>query len=190
MAGKLFIISAPSGTGKTTLVQHMIQRLEGGYSISRILTYTTKTPRDHEEHGRDYYFISQADFEAKITQNFFIEWSNAYGNYYGSPLSMMHEIKQGKSFILIVDRAGAHQIKEHMPDCVLIWLYTASIQVLKERLLARSADTKDAMEHRLQLAKSEIEQERARPFYQFHICNDDFFQTLQVLHEIVLKYLS
>ena len=189
MAGKLFIISAPSGTGKTTLVNHLIERLEGQFSIARVLTYTTKAPRPQEQHGKDYYFVSQAEFEAKIAQDFFMEWSNAYGHYYGSPRSIMAQIQQGASFILIADRAGARQIRQQMPECVLIWLYTASIQVLQERLMARATDGKHEVTRRLELAKIEVQEESQRPMYQFHVCNDDFFKTLEKLHEIVCKYL-
>ncbi len=191
MSGKLFIISAPSGAGKTTLVKHVLKRLNPEHAISRVVTYTTKSPREKEAvHGQDFYFISQAEFEQKITQEYFIEWSNAYGNYYGSPVSIMKQMARGESLIIILDRAGALQVKEKVPEATLIWIYTSSIDVLRNRLLARASETPKQVECRLMLAKKEIQAEDMHPCYQFHILNDDFYESLDDLYHVFNKILK
>ncbi len=191
MSGKLFIISAPSGAGKTTLVKHALKRLNLDHAISRVVTYTTKTPREKEAvHGQDFYFISQAEFEQKITQGYFIEWSNAYGNYYGSPASIVEHMVRGESLIIILDRAGALQIKEKIPEAVLIWIYTSSIAVLRNRLEARASEVPEQVESRLRLAEKEIQAEDMHPRYQFHILNDDFYESLDNLCNVFNKILK
>jgi guanylate kinase len=191
MSGKLFVISAPSGAGKTTLVQHSLERLRESCVISRVVTYTTKEPREGEAvQGVDYHFISQAEFEKKIGEGFFIEWSSAYGHYYGSPSSLVEYMAKGHSFILIVDRAGAGRIKEAIPEAVLIWIYTSSIEVLKKRLIARGGDSPEQIEKRLALAVSEIEQETVRPSYNFHVLNEDFYESVEKLCEIFKLFLN
>ncbi len=189
MAGKLFIISAPSGAGKTTLVEYMLKQIKDQYRMFRVLTYTTRAPRETEEHGKDFYYISQAEFEYKITQDFFIEWSNVYGCYYGTPCDVLDKIAQGASGLLIADRAGAKQIKAQAPESVLIWIYTSSIEVLQQRLSERGTNTPEQITMRLALARDEIQQEDAHPVYQYHILNDDFHEAFGVLYKIMIEYL-
>ena len=191
MSGKLFVISAPSGAGKTTLVRHSIERLQEFHSISRVVTYTTKVPREGEAaEGVDYHFLSQADFEKKIGEKFFIEWSSAYGHYYGSPISIAGRLAEGHSCILILDRAGAARVKEQMPEAVLIWIYTSSLEVLKHRILKRGGESPEQVERRLEIAMLEIEQEAIRPSYNFHVLNEDFYESLEKLCEIFKLFLK
>lgn len=191
MSGKLFVISAPSGAGKTTLVRHSIERLQESHAISRVVTYTTKVPRKGEAvEGVDYYFISQADFEKKIGEGFFIEWSCAYGNYYGSPYSIVTHMAEGRSCVLIVDQAGASRIKEQVPEAVLIWIYTSSIEVLKQRLIKRGGESPEQVARRLELALLEIEQEAVRRVYNFHVLNEEFYESLEKLCEIFKLFLN
>jgi len=191
MSGKLFVISAPSGAGKTTLVRHVIERLQETHSISRVVTYTTKAPREGEAvEGVDYHFLSQADFEKKIGESFFIEWSCAYGNYYGSPSSIVTRMAEGHSFVLIVDRAGAQRIKEQIPEVILIWIYTSSLEVLKQRLIKRGGESPEQIVRRLEIALEEIEQESVRPSYNFHVLNEDFYESLEKLYEIFKLFLN
>jgi len=191
MAGKLFIISAPSGAGKTTLVQYILERLQKEHAISRVVTYTTKPARQGESvQGVDFYFVSQAEFEQKIAEGFFIEWSLAYGYYYGTPTSVKEMLLQGRSHILIVDRAGAKQIKEAIPQAVLIWIYTANLNVLKNRIEARGGESPEQIAHRLALAVTETEQEAERPYYDFHILNEDFYESGEKLYEIFIFFLN
>ena len=190
MPGKLFIVSAPSGAGKTTLVEHLIGRLGVTHPLSRVVTYTTKTPRPQDQDKRDYCFVSVAEFEQKITQDYFLEWSNTYGHYYGSPSTIIDELQAGRSLIVIVDQVGARQLKEKIEDAVLIWLYTASLQVLKERLVIRGTENEAQIERRLRLAETEILYEKKERFYDFHVLNEDFFQAINELEAIFLKYIQ
>src|SRR5437879_4794715 len=107
MIGKLFVISASSGAGKTTLVTAIITHMGGHVNLERVVTYTTRTPAPGDVPGVDYHFVTPAQFQEKIAAGFFMEWSTAYGHYYGSPRSVLDEVAAGNSRILILDRAGA-----------------------------------------------------------------------------------
>ncbi len=186
MAGKLFIISAPSGAGKTTLVDAVTQRISRHNVIERVVTYTTKSPRPGEQHNKEYHFISSDEFEQRIEQDFFIEWSTAYGHYYGSPRSIVQGLEKGKSLILIIDRIGAQKIVNQV-DVILIWVYTVSMQVLYNRLTARGTETHKQINQRLAQAAWEIEEEQRNPLYHYHLLNDDFNKAAHELEKI-LRY--
>lgn len=189
MAGKLFIISAPSGAGKTTLVSALLERFGVCYCLERVITYTSKSPRPGEEHGLHYYFVSQQEFESKIEQDFFMEWSRAYDAYYGCPRNILDHIKTGKSFIAIVDRVGAQQIAQLSKDVVLIWLYTKTTEELRGRLQTRNADLSEVIERRMRRACEEIEIELREPLYRYHVLNDDFEEALKRIVTIVKREL-
>src|SRR5579862_9920541 len=116
MAGRLFLVSAPSGGGKTTLVNAAIASLSREHSIKRLITYTSRSPRTGDVHGVDYHFVTPAEFQTLIEQEFFLEWSAAYGTFYGTPKEVLRDIAQGLSYIAIVDRAGAQAIYRLVPD--------------------------------------------------------------------------
>jgi len=188
MVGKLFIVSASSGAGKTTLVNAVMQRIQSVYDVSRVLTYTTRSPRDGEVNGVDYCFITIKEFESLIEQDFFLEWSNAYGNYYGSPSSILNELVYGKSYIAILDRSGAQQVSHKFSELVLIWIYT-DIVSLQKRLIQRKTETFEQIEYRIQLAKKEIEEENLKRFYNFHIHNDDFNRAIEEFESLITSLL-
>jgi guanylate kinase len=188
MAGKLFIISASSGAGKTTLVNAVLQRIQSTYDVNRVLTYTTRTPRQGEVGGIDYQFVTVQEFEALIVQGFFLEWSNAYGAYYGSPSFIIDELPYGKSYIAILDRAGAERAVKVHPDSVLIWIY-ADVMSLHDRLVQRKTETNEQIEYRIQLAKKEIEEEIFKKFFTFHLHNDDFNRAIQELEALIVDLL-
>ena len=190
MTGKLFIISAPSGAGKTTLVSALIPRLKALCLMERLITYTSKTPRLGEKQGVDYHFISTDEFEQKAEKGFFLEWSTVYGTYYGSPSAVLKELKTGKSFMLIADRAGAVQIAKKDTSSVLIWIQAPTIEILQERLEKRGTDLPEQIKRRLTIAKAELQQESRESLYQYHVCNDDFEVSVQYLKEIIMKELN
>lgn len=191
MSGKLFVVSAPSGAGKTTLIKHAVEHLSGSYKVDRVVTYTTKEPRPGEAlQGVDYHFVSQGAFEEMINAGFFIEWSTVYGAYYGSPATVLQGMLEGHSYILIIDRAGAERVKKVVPHAILIWIYTSNIEVLRQRLLKRAGESGDLVAKRLALAVSEIEREAMYPLYDFHLLNEDFFESLAKLCEIFKKFLA
>lgn len=190
MSGKLFIVSAPCGAGKSTLVKAILEELRFDVPIEQVITYTTRAPRKNEEHGRDYYFIDSNDFEQRMKGGFFLEWSNAYGAYYGSARSIMDECKKGKSFLLILDRAGAQRVLATMPQAVLIWIEVSSFSHLKDRLMLRATETTEQIEKRLVRSKIEIELERQEPLYHYTVKNDDFGTAKLNLLTIVMQELA
>ncbi|HSW70644.1 MAG TPA: guanylate kinase [Gammaproteobacteria bacterium] len=190
MPGNLFIVSAPSGAGKTTLVNALIQRLGSAFGLERVITYTSRDPRPGDLHGVDYHFMSSKEFEAKMAGGFFMEWSGAYGNYYGSPKSIVSDLDQGRSFIMILDRAGAQAVQRVVPSATLIWIVPPSLYILRQRLEARGADSSESIERRLKLASHELEDERNNPRYAHHILNENLPEAVEKLEQIVAAALS
>ena len=183
--GKLFVLSGPSGVGKTTLANELFNRLGKAYNIHRVITYTTKSPRKGEQDGIDYHFISESEFESKLAAGFFIEHSQAYGYYYGSPKSIVQELSNGKSFLLIVDQVGAYQIKKQYTKSVLIWITPPSIIELASRLRNRATDANADIEKRLVIALCELEKEEKNSFFDYIVENNSLDQTIISLTEIL-----
>ena len=184
--GTLFIVSGPSGVGKTTVVTEFLRQHHQDYQVSRVVTYTTKSPRSTEVHGVDYHFITQLEFEQKVAEGFFLEWSGEYGASYGTPKHVLNEIGIGKSYVLVIDRVGAAQIIEKYPHVVLIWIQVSSVDVLSNRLESRKTDSFDQIQRRLFLAKKEIEQESHLPMYHHHVMNDDLKASVERVSAIIL----
>ncbi|MGZ6250434.1 MAG: guanylate kinase [Candidatus Chromulinivorax sp.] len=186
-SGKLFIVSGPSGVGKTTIVNRLLQEYQD-YSVQRVITYTTKQARVIEKNGIDYHFISEQDFKSKIEEDFFLEWSNQYGAYYGTPKHVVQDIAQGWSAILIIDRVGALQILKKYPDAILIWMKVSSIKILSARLHRRKSETLEQIQRRLFLAEQEIKEESEQSVYHHHIDNDSGKSALQAVCNIILPH--
>ena len=181
--GKLFVISAPSGSGKTSLINKVLEDFKEKYSLSRTITYTTRPPREKEIDGQHYHFISVDEFKEKIDQNFFIEWSTWYDYHYGSPVSTLKAIQEGKSYIMILDRLGAKDVLQTYPQTILIWIEPPSIEELEKRLLARG-DSEGIIQNRLRKAAVEMQQEKDEQSYEYHIINDDFQTAIVELKRI------
>ena len=157
MAGKALIFSAPSGSGKTTIVKHLLQHnADLGFSISA----STRDKRGRtEEHGKDYYFLTPEEFKKKIDQDEFIEWEEVYaGNFYGTLKSEIDRIwREGKNVIFDVDVKGGISLKHYFGDKALaVFVKVPSIEVLEERLRARSTESADSLSRRLFKAKFEM----------------------------------
>jgi len=189
MEGKLFIVSAPSGAGKTSLVDEILARLMPQYPIDRLVTYTSREIRGGEKHGKDFFFVSPKEFEMRVQQGFFIEWSNEYGHYYGSPKQVQKDLQDGMSRVLVIDRKGAKQVVEHIKKPVLIWIYTHGLDVLKNRLLKRGKNSSEQIEKRLKIAKFELEEEQKNKFYRHHILNDIFADAAASLESVFVSEL-
>ena len=188
--GKMFIISAPSGAGKTTVVTEFVKRFGNYFNISRVVTYTTKKPHESEKNEVDYYFLSEDEFIKKTKEDFFIEWSTAYGNYYGSPKHILHDLDLGKSYFLVLDQVGGYNIIKQIPGSILVWLSPADIEILRQRLVGRSRDSKDEIDQRLLLARQEIVSEVARSIYKYHIISSNLESSIKKILKILKKELQ
>ncbi len=190
MKGTLFIISAPSGAGKTTLLHKALLELKHEMRLERVITYTTKVPRLGEKNGLDYHFVPRERFDQLLAQGFFMEYSKAYTDYYGSPACVIEGLDQGISYLLIVDRVGAQEIVKKVPDVVLIWIEAPSLAVLKERLIRRGTDSEAQIERRLSRAQVEMDLEKKLSLYKHHIINDTLALAAFELKAIIKHHIQ
>jgi len=184
--GKLFVLSGPSGVGKTTLAGILFTRLAKSHNLFRVITYTTKAPRVGEQNGVDYYFITVLEFKAKLLSGFFIEYSCVYGNYYGSPRSILLELTKGRSFLLVVDQVGACAIKQQYSQAVLIWLTPPSTSELAARLINRATDSNEEVTKRLAIAVNELKSKQVNQQFDYVVQNHVLMQAANQL-SIILK---
>lgn len=180
MKGKLFIISAPSGAGKTSLARALIaNNVNAMLSIS----HTTRQKRAGEHEGIDYYFVSQTEFIKMVGDQVFLEYAQVYGNYYGtSRLAVEEMLEKGMNVVLDIDWQGARKVRELMPDAVSISILPPSIDELERRLRCRGSDTEDVIRSRMKQAISEIEHCSEADFI---VMNDEFNPALDDLTMIL-----
>lgn len=178
--GTLYVISAPSGAGKTSLVAEMLRNDEKlGVSIS----HTTRPMREGEQNGVNYHFVSRDEFEAMIGRGDFLENADVFGNYYGTSQVWVREtLAQGRDVILEIDWQGAEQVRRLIPECVGIFIVPPSPDVLRERLTGRGTDAPEVVERRLQEAAEECSHAVE---FDYLVVNDDFDVALQDLLAIV-----
>ncbi len=188
--GILFVVSAPSGTGKTTIVNHICQIFASYGCLERVITYTTRKPRIGEIHQQDYVFVNEQEFKDLIEKHFFLEWSTAYGAWYGSPITLLDRLAQGISQMLIVDQTGAHTVMKEVPEAVSIWLFPKDMTTLKERLYKRNLEDYKAIKQRIELAFYEIECEERDKFFVYHIVNDEFQKACADVIRIIADHIS
>jgi len=174
--GTLFVISAPSGAGKTSLVAEMLKNdAKLGVSIS----HTTRPMREGEQDGVNYHFVSRDEFEAMIARGDFLEHADVFGNYYGTSQVWVREtLARGEDVILEIDWQGAEQVRRLIPECVSIFIVPPSAEVLRERLTGRGTDAPDVVERRLREATEECSHALE---FDYLVVNDDFQVALAVL---------
>ena len=180
MAAKLFIVSAPSGAGKTTLIKELLKRSPDlVYSIS----HTTRPPRKGEVHGIDYFFTDKAQFMEMVESGQMLEWAQVHGNCYGTSARFVEEqLAQGQSVLLDIDVQGGRQIMAFGLDSVSIFIMARSLDVLEQRLRGRGTDTEEVIRTRLENAKGEIAQ---KSFYTHVVVNDVLDEAVTELIAIV-----
>ncbi len=165
--GDLFVVSAPSGAGKSTLCSMVIEKLDGlVFSVS----HTTRPPRPGEEHGKDYFFVSEEEFQKLVAKDAFLEWARVHGHFYGTLRQhVMDTLSNGLDIILDIDVQGAKQVKEKMPWVVTIFVLPPSWQALEERLKRRGSEDREKIKLRLKNALKELEDVHS---YQYTVVND------------------
>jgi len=180
--GLLFVVSAPSGTGKTTVVEQLV-KVVPDLGLSR--SYTSRAMRAGEAHGVDYNFITRARFEAMIAEDAFLEWADVFGNLYGTcAADAEQELASGRDVVLVIDVQGARQVRKRSADRTIgIFVLPPSFDVLEQRLRGRSKDPDDAIRRRLATARDEI---GAVAEYDYVIVNDALDACVDRLRSIVL----
>ena len=179
--GLLFVVSAPSGTGKTTVVERLVQ-IFPDLGLSR--SYTCRSKRDGEKDGLDYNFITRERFEAMIADDAFLEWADVFGNLYGTgKAETERELNGGRDLVLVIDVQGARQVRSHGANAIGIFVLPPSFEALERRLRGRSKDSEEAIRKRLVTARREV---RAVAEYEYVIVNDELDTCVDRLRSIVL----
>jgi guanylate kinase len=179
--GLLFVVSAPSGTGKTTVVERVVQKVSD-LSLSR--SYTSRPARPGETDGVDYNFITRARFEEMVAAEEFLEWADVFGNLYGTcGTDAELALASGHDLVLVIDVQGARQVRRRCPDTVGIFVMPPDFETLERRLRGRSKDPEDAIQRRLRTARAEV---AAFTEYEYVIVNDELEACVDRLRAIIL----
>lgn len=180
--GILFVVSGPSGAGKTTLCKELM-RTESGLEWS--VSHTTRPMRSGEREGVDYYFISQERFQSLIEASAFAEWAHVHGNRYGTSFAELERITHaGHDALIEIDVQGAESLKKRYPDAVLIFLLPPDEDTLRQRLRTRGTDSAEEIARRLSVAPKEIAQQKQ---YDYDIVNREVGDTLEQMRHVVQK---
>jgi guanylate kinase len=179
--GLLFIVSAPSGAGKTTLVERLVEQTPG-LKMSR--SYTSRAAREGETDGVDYNFVTRDRFEAMISAGEFLEWADVFGNLYGTSAADTERVLEtGCDLMLVIDVQGARKVRRRGIETSAVFVMPPSLAVLEQRLRGRSKDSDEAIAHRLQIARQEV---AAFAEYDFVVINDELTTAVDRLRSIVL----
>lgn len=178
--GLVFVVSAPAGTGKTTLARMLVDEFP---DVVENISYTTRKSRPGEVSGVDYHFITEQEFQRKVDGNEFLEHVELYGNYYGTSIkSLRLQQEQGKHVIMVIDTQGVMLLKNKFP-AIFIFVAPPSMEILRERLLNRQTESPKVIEERLAWAEKELE---ASLEYDYCIVNDDLDRAYQILRSILI----
>jgi guanylate kinase len=179
--GILFVISAPSGAGKTSLCRRIIDFFP---RIRQSVSFTTRTMRQGEREGRDYHFVTPETFAAMVEQGAFAEWATVHGNRYGTALATLEEARRGgQDLLLDIDCQGADQLKRSCPDAVFIFILPPSYKELECRLRGRNTDAPEVIAQRLTNARREV---RELVWYDYLVVNDDLDRAVETLRAVIV----
>ncbi len=182
MSGNLFVISAPSGAGKTSLVQAL---LNINPQIDMSVSYTTRAPRPGEHDGKDYHFVSRETFLAMAKRGEFLESAEVYGNLYGTSQTWInHENSRGKDILLEIDWQGAAQIRGLFPECISVFILPPSLKALEERLKKRGKDNDAVIARRMAAVRQDVAHVAE---FDYVIINDNLNEALRELNAVVLS---
>lgn len=188
MAGKVIILSAPSGSGKSTIINALMT--EGDLNMQFSVSATSRAPRGEEQHGHDYYFLSEEEFRAKIAEDAFVEYEEVYpGRFYGTLKSEIDRIaSNGSNVVMDIDVNGALRVKNKLGDTALsLFIKPPSIEELQRRLEARATDTPESIETRINRAKYELEQASE---FDAQIVNDNLEQAVRLARKIISEFIA
>ena len=186
--GRIIIFSGPSGAGKTTLHDRLLKAPGFSGRLIRSISATTRKPRGRERNGREYIFLSLAAFEHKIRTGQFLEWMKVFDNYYGTPAKNVRDaLKKGKNVLLCIDVKGAAAVKEKIPEALMIFVKTPTLQELRRRLEGRGTDTRRSVQLRLKTARMELKETSK---YDHVIVNDKLEKAFLQLKTWLVKALS
>lgn len=179
--GLVFVISAPSGTGKTTLVRGVMEKLPDlHFSVS----YTTRAPRAKEREGEDYYFVSPSVFQKMVERGEFLEWAEVLGNRYGTALASVSQLaSKGMDLILDIDTQGAKKVMEKVDQTILIYILPPSLKALRERMVKRGLDSSEMIQLRLASARKDMEEAH---WYHYLIVNERIEDAIEKLKAIII----
>lgn len=179
--GILIVVSGFSGSGKGTLMKELLSRYPDTYALS--ISATTRSPREGEEHGREYFFISKEEFEKMIAKEELIEYARYVENYYGTPRDYVEKkLEEGRDVILEIEIQGALNVKKMFPDTLLLFVTPPSAEELKRRLVGRGTETMDVIESRMNRACEEAE---GMENYDYLIINDSLDKCVEEMHDII-----
>jgi len=182
--GKFIVISGPSGVGKGTICNKLMNEVNAWYSVST----TTREAREGEVDGVNYYFVSKEEFEEKIKNNEFLEYNIYNGNYYGtSKEKVVEKLNQGINVFSEIDVNGGKNIKEIFSDAVLIYIAPPSMEELRNRLIGRGTDSEEVINNRLEIAKEEMKEAK---YYDYIVVNDDLEKATNEVKDIILKEME
>jgi guanylate kinase len=179
--GLLFVVSAPSGTGKTTVVEHLVERTP---RLKQSVSFTCRAARAGERDGVDYNFVSRSAFEEMIRQGAFLEWADIFGQLYGTSRAHTEQaLASGTDLVLVIDVQGARQVRAQMPEAVAVFVLPPTFESLAMRLRGRNKDSAEAIERRLATARREVD---AVADYDYVVVNDDLGRCVEEVDAIVI----
>ena len=184
--GLLIVYSGPSGVGKGTILKEVFKNSE--LNITYSVSMTTRSPRDGEVNGKDYFFVSKDEFEQAIKEDKFLEHARYVDNYYGTPRDYVEKMRnEGHNVVLEIDIQGGLQIIKKCPDAISIFILPPSIEELRERLVGRGTEQEETINKRVSKAENEIKQGEV---YKYHVVNDNLDKSISEVESIIKKEMN